>query len=94
MENHTEKNNTKEALKKTTAMNLWLRIFVGGFLVYLAYTLVADMGDVAGTDRVVFTIAGAVFAIAGAGIALWSGYRLVKKEYYDPLSEEDSQNND
>ena len=46
--------NKNDVLKKTTAMNLYLRIFVGGFLVYLAYTLAIDLGNASGNDLVIF----------------------------------------
>lgn len=84
--------NNKDILKKTTAMNLYLRIFIGGFLVYLAYTLGADLGSAAGSDKIIFGASIVLFGVAGVIIVGWSIYRLAKKDYYDPLtdvSEED-----
>lgn len=80
-------NNKNDILKKTTAMNLYLRIMVGGFLVYLAYTLAIDLGNTSGNDTIIFGVAAGIFALAGAGVVIWSVYRLIKKDYYDPMTE-------
>lgn len=79
--------NNKDILKKTTAMNLYFRIVVGGFLVYLAYTLGIDLKNTAGNDTIIFGAATVLFAIFGVGIAGWSFYRLIRKEYYDPMAD-------
>lgn len=84
-----------DVLKKTTAMNLYLRIFVGGFLVYLAYTLAIDIGNASGNDLIIFGAAAVLFVVAGAGVVIWSIYRLIKKDYYDPMTDiasEESEN--
>lgn len=86
--------NNKDILKKTTAMNLYLRIFIGGFLIYLSYTLGVDLGNITGNDKVIIGAATVLFAVAGVVIVGWSVYRLVKKDYFDPMtdvSEEDSE---
>ena len=91
--------NKNDILKKTTAMNLYLRIMIGGFLVYLAYTLGIDLKNTTGNDTIIFGAATILFALAGVIVAGWSLYRLIKKDYYDPmmagdLPEEDSQDDD
>lgn len=86
--------NKNDIMKKTTAMNLYLRIFVGGFLLYLAYTLAIDLGNTSGNDTIIFAAAAVVFALAGIGVAVWSVYRLIKKDYYDPMTEMDNQEQD
>ena len=87
--------NKNDILKKTTAMNLYLRIMIGGFLVYLAYTLGIDLKNTTGNDTIIFGAATILFSLAGVVIVGWSLYRLIKKDYYDPmmdgdLSDEDS----
>lgn len=77
--------NNKDIMKKTTAMNLYLRIFIGGFLVYLAYTLGMDLGNITGNDKIIIGAATVLFVMAGGIIVGWSVYRLVKKDYYDPM---------
>lgn len=79
--------NNKDILKKTTATNLYLRIFVGGFLVYLAYTLGVDLKNTTGNDTIIFAVATVLFTLSGVFLILWSGWRLVKKDYYDPMTE-------
>lgn len=79
--------NNKDILKKTTAMNLYLRIFIGGFLIYLSYMLGADLGNITGNDKIIIGAAAVLFVVAGVIIVGWSVYRLVKKDYYDPLTE-------
>ena len=91
MENQTENKDKNEILKKTTAMNLWLRIFVGGFLVYLAVTLGMDLKNTTGNDTLVLGIAAVIFAVAGVVITAWSLYRLAKRDYYDPMLDDDSE---
>ncbi len=81
--------NKNDMLKKTTAMNLYLRIMVGGFLVYLAYTLGIDLGNTTGKDMLIFGGATILFALAGTVIVVWSIYRLIKKDYYDPIMDGD-----
>ena len=81
--------NKNDILKKTTATNLYLRIMIGGFLVYLAYTLGIDLKNTTGNDTIIFGAATLVFSVAGIVIAGWSLYRLVKKDYYDPMMDDD-----
>ncbi len=79
--------NKNDVLKKTTAMNLYLRIFIGGFLVYLAYTLGIDLKNTTGNDTIIFGAAALLFAVFGAVIVIWSAWRLIKKDYYDPMTD-------
>lgn len=79
--------NNKDIYKKTTAMHLYLRIMIGGFLVYLAYSLGIDLKNVAGSELMILGSATVLFSVAGVVIAGWSLYRLVKKDYYDPMTD-------
>ncbi|MBQ8199913.1 MAG: hypothetical protein IJZ76_10900 [Lachnospiraceae bacterium] len=85
MENQSKKKDKNDILKKTTSTNLWLRIFVGGFLIYLAYTLGIDLDGVTGKDLWILGGATVLFGISGLVIVGWSLYRLVKRDYYDPI---------
>ena len=42
----------------------------------------------------IFGAATILFTIAGVIVAGWSLYRLIKKDYYDPMMDGDSQNDD
>ena len=69
---------------KTTAGILPLRLCIGGYLVYLAYSLVVPLP----TDtkmRVVSIVFAVLFAVIGFYIALKALIRLIKKDYYDPM---------
>jgi hypothetical protein len=79
--------NNKDIYKKTTAMHLYLRIMIGGFLIYLAYSLGIDLKNVAGSELMILGSATVLFSVAGVVIAGWSLYRLVKKDYYDPMTD-------
>ena len=74
-----------DILKKTTSTNLWLRIFVAAFLLYLAYTLGMELDGVSGKDVWILGGATALFALSGVVIIGWSLRRLIKKDYYDPM---------
>lgn len=60
----------------------WIRAFVGGYLVYLAWQLFADIraGTASGTSLIVSGIAAAVFALAGLGLVGWSLWLLFGKK--------------
>ena len=83
-----------QILKKTTAMNLWLRIMIGVFLLYQAYSLGIELKTATGNDLIIFGVSVVIFAISGVVLTAWSLYRLIKKDYYDPLSEADDENED
>lgn len=71
---------------KTTAGILTLRLCIGGYLVYLAYSLVVPLP----TDtkmRVISIVFAVLFAVIGFYIALKALVRLIKKDYYDPMSD-------
>ena len=69
---------------KTTAGILTLRLCIGGYLRYLAYSLVIPLP----TDtkmRVISIVFAVLFAGIGFYIALKALVRLIKKDYYDPM---------
>ena len=54
---------------------------------YLAYTLGIDLKNTTGNDTIIFAVATVLFTLSGVFLILWSGWRLVKKDYYDPMTE-------
>ena len=54
---------------------------------YLAYTLGIDLKNTTGNDTTIFAVATVLFTLSGVFLILWSGWRLVKKDYYDPITE-------
>lgn len=71
-------------------MNLWLRIMIGGFLVYQAYSIGIGLKNTTGNDTLILGAAVVLFALAGGVIVVWSVYRLIKRDYYDPILDDDS----
>lgn len=69
--------------KGPTQMNLYLRIVVGGYLVYLAYDIF-KLRDTQAAEYWVMMLFVLLFTVAGAGFAAVSIKGLIKKEYYDP----------
>ncbi|MBQ8527421.1 MAG: hypothetical protein IJ429_03020 [Lachnospiraceae bacterium] len=88
-ENQIEEKDKNDILKKTTATNLWLRIMVGGFLLYLAYSLGVELKNAKGNDLLIFGGATALFILSGVVIVGWSLYRLIKRDYYDPMLDDE-----
>lgn len=89
MEQQTKKEDKNNILKKTTAMNLCLRMMIGGFLVYLAYSIGIDLKNTSGNDTLILGTATVLFAVSGAVVAGWSLYRYIKRDYYDPMFDDD-----
>lgn len=82
------------SLKRTTQTNLWLRIFVGAFIIYMMADVVKGLSEVSQKDFVILATL-SVLLIAGAVcIIVWSVYRLIKKDYYDPQREISDANED
>lgn len=77
----------KDMLKKTTQTNLLLRLFVGGFLIYLAYEIVMGLDGVSSNNRIILTVFSALFISSGLVIGANSLYRLIKHKYYDPMTD-------
>lgn len=73
----------KNKHKGPTQMNLYLRIVVGGYLVYLAYDLF-KLQDVQAPDYWVMMLFVLLFVVIGAILVIFSLKGLIKKEYYDP----------
>ena len=66
-----------------TKMNLYIRILVAGYVVYLAYELVPSVREAAGNEKIWMILATAFLAIAGIVIVAFSVKGLICKEYYD-----------
>lgn len=81
----------KEILKHTTATNLLLRLFIGGFLIYMAYEILTSLGDSPSENQVTLIGFSVFFIICGVVIGANSLYRLFKRKYYDPMTSQDSE---
>ncbi len=66
-----------------TKMNLYIRILVAGYVVYLAYELVPSVRETVGSEKIWMILATAFLAIAGIVIVAFSVKGLIRKEYYD-----------
>ena len=66
-----------------TKVGLTLRIVVAVYVLYLAYGLIQGFGETSGNDRIFIAIAIVVFIAAGGAILLFSGRKLIRKEYID-----------
>lgn len=81
----------KEMLKHTTATNLLLRLFIGGFLIYMAYEILTSLGDSPSGNQMTLIGFSVFFIICGVGIGANSLYRLFKRKYYDPMANQDGE---
>lgn len=87
----------KEILKKTTATNLLLRLFIGGFLIYMAYEILTSLEGVSRTSLITLVGFSIFFIISGGVIVIHSLYKLIKRQYYDPMADdagEEAENDD
>lgn len=60
----------------------WIRVFIGGYLCYLAWQLFGSIlhGTAVGRDAVICGIAAGVFALVGAFLVVWSLWLLFGKK--------------
>lgn len=68
-------------LKSTTSIILIIRIAVGGYLDYLAFSLYDSLEMPIGSNNIVFVIATAVFFIAGLVLVVFSLRDLLMGRY-------------
>lgn len=63
-----------EKPKKDMTTFYWIRTFLGGYLIYLAWQLLQSVlqGTAQGTIRIVSIIAAVVFVLAGGFLVAWS----------------------
>ncbi len=67
-----------------TKMNLYIRILVAGYVVYIAYQLIPSVQAAsAGTEKIWMGVAAALLGIAGLVIVGLSIKGLIRKEYYE-----------
>lgn len=59
----------------------------GVYLVYLAYNMIRDLGQVEGVEKIIMIIAAVVFAVFGAGLVIW-GVRKGMEQMKNPSVEE------
>ncbi len=68
-------------------MNLWLRLFVGGFIIYMLLDVFKGLGGQAAKDQIILGGLSLVICLASLVIMGNSAFRLIKKDYYDPIRE-------
>ena len=86
-------------VRYTTKMNLYLRILVAAYIVYLAYGILPGIQEAVGNEKVLMIIALIFLVFAGVTIIVFAVKGLIKKEYYeayeiDELEEEKKQSDD
>lgn len=59
----------------------------GAYLVYLAYNMIRDLGQVEGVEKIIMIVASIVFAVFGAGLVIW-GIRKGMEQMKNPPVEE------
>lgn len=78
--------------KKLTPTSLGIRILIGGYLVYLAYTLIPAIQQAPDTKELIFWVAiVAIFSLAGGLIAIFSAKDLLKGEYDKGIENEEEE---
>lgn len=78
-----EKGYVMKKNRYVTKMNLYIRILVAGYVVYLAYELVPSVQAATGNEKIWMILATAVLALAGLAIVIFSVKGLIRREYYD-----------
>lgn len=67
---------------KMTRFQLFIRIIVGGYLIYLTVTMFKDPSYK--DNKVLTIVAGVVFVLFGIYFIYWGLKKLIKHEYFDP----------
>jgi hypothetical protein len=68
--------------KRLTPTSLGIRILIGGYLVYLAYTLIPAIQQAPDTKELIFWVAiVAIFSVVGGLAVIFSAKALLKGEY-------------
>lgn len=67
-----------------TKMNLYIRILVAGYVLYLAYQLIPSVQTAEEGEKLWMIIATSILALAGLVIVGFSVKGLIRKEYYEP----------
>lgn len=83
----------KDILKHTTATNLMLRLFIGGFLIYMAYEILTTLQDATSANKTVLIAFSVLFILSGTVIGVHSLYCLIKHKYYDPMTDQTNDQN-
>ncbi|MFT3982631.1 MAG: hypothetical protein QM697_01880 [Lachnospiraceae bacterium] len=76
--------------KGPTQMSLYMRIVVGGYLVYLAYDIF-KLRDTQASDYWFMMVSVVLFTVIGIILAAMSIKGLIKKDYYDPNNDSTDQ---
>lgn len=82
----------KDKRSLATKWSLVIRLLVGGYLIYTAYTLIEAIKTKNGMEQLFFIVFTALFTILGIILILMSGKSFIKGEY-EGGSADDSQSN-
>lgn len=67
--------------RRNTKASLTMRILVGIYLVYTAYSLIGGFSEYDGAKKIIFISFAVLFAAGGCALVAISGKALVNKEY-------------
>jgi len=70
-------------VRYTTKMNLYLRILVAAYIVYLAYGIFPGIQEAVGNEKILMIVAFVFLVFAGITIIVFAVKGLIKKEYYE-----------
>lgn len=85
MADKCEKDKTDHHNKRynDTKTGLILRIMLAFYVLYLAYGLAKDFGEISGNEKILIGAAIVIFVAAGGAILFFSAKKLIRKEYKD-----------
>lgn len=83
-------NNKSKNPKLPTSIMLFLRIFIGGYLCYLAYQIMTG-GDTTANPIVVYVFS-VIFVIAGIGLIILSLKMIIRGEYQGGFGDIEAKN--
>lgn len=79
-----DKKTSKNVYHNTKAM-LMIRVVIGGFILYLAYSILGSLNDSVGNDRYVMIAFSGLFIVAGLFIVGSSLLAIYKKQYSEAV---------
>lgn len=80
----------KKKIARPAQIILVLRLVAGGYLVYLAWSLISELRRYTGVRQAVLAASMALFFAVGLSLTLWTLKKLIKHEFLRPWeSEED-----
>lgn len=78
-----EKNKKIPTAQLTTKFMLTVRMMVGAYLVYTAYSLLDGLATAAGGEKIIFIIVMIAFPVIGGALIIHSALSIYKGKYVD-----------